>query len=155
MALWQCILIRKDYLPVIGERYRCHQRFFLTFILWKFNSMIRKIRPYVEFFKKFQLLHKLEQGTLKIVINCWNIKIIFYLEASGVQSFSQFLDVVYFLYTISYYTSVAAKSVLFLHSHLMCLLVFWYVKTSDFIVHLSKCTSLLCALPRHPWTKVM
>jgi hypothetical protein len=37
----------------------------------------------------------MEQHTLKIINKCWNIKISFYSEASGCQSFNLYLNAFY------------------------------------------------------------
>jgi len=41
----------------------------------------------------------MEECDLKILNKCWNIKISFYLETSGGQTFNLYLNAVYFINT--------------------------------------------------------
>ncbi len=50
----------------------------------------------------------MEQHTLKIINNHWNIKIFFYLETFGGQSFNPYLNAVYFFKTRLHEISTAA-----------------------------------------------
>ncbi len=61
----------------------------------------------------------MEQRTLKNVSNYYNTNIYFYLEASGGQSSNQYLNVVHFFNTSVNLTSVAARTVVFLHWRLI------------------------------------